>query len=229
MKNRKGFTLIELLIVVAIIGILAAIAIPNFLQAQVRAKIARSTSDLRTIASALEIYHTDTSAYPLANIYSLAITPIALGPPITLERLSTPIEYVRDFSFKDPFVVRGRWYGGTWDSWAPETTEEAQVYKYAAFNSRSSPFASWQALPGEDPALWWTLEGVGPDHNYHNMGTLSAMQGTNPAADKALALKAIYDPTNGTVSRGSLWKVGGFSGSNPGSAFFFSVAEKFGN
>jgi len=58
MKPR-GFTLIELLIVVAIIGILAAIAVPNFLNAQIRAKIARTMSDIRTITNATEMLHLD--------------------------------------------------------------------------------------------------------------------------------------------------------------------------
>ncbi len=55
----KGFTLIELLIVVAIIGILAAIAVPNFLNAQMRAKISRSYADLRTISTAVETNRLD--------------------------------------------------------------------------------------------------------------------------------------------------------------------------
>ncbi len=59
-----GFTLIELLIVVAIIAILAAIAVPNFLEAQTRAKVSRVKSDMRTVATALESYRVDGNKYP---------------------------------------------------------------------------------------------------------------------------------------------------------------------
>ena len=62
---RKGFTLIELLIVVAIIAILAAIAVPNFLEAQTRAKVSRVKSDIRSLATAVETYFIDAGKYPL--------------------------------------------------------------------------------------------------------------------------------------------------------------------
>ena len=63
MQNRKGFTLIELLIVVVIIGILAAIAIPKFANTKEKAYLAAMKSDLRNLATAQEAYLSDYSAY----------------------------------------------------------------------------------------------------------------------------------------------------------------------
>jgi prepilin-type N-terminal cleavage/methylation domain-containing protein len=62
--KKHGFTLIELLIVVAIIAILAAIAVPNFLEAQTRSKVARVKNDLRTMNTAFMAYFTDNMKVP---------------------------------------------------------------------------------------------------------------------------------------------------------------------
>jgi prepilin-type N-terminal cleavage/methylation domain-containing protein len=71
MSNRKGFTLIELLIVVVIIGILAAIAIPKFAATKDKAKLASVKTDLRNIMTAQEAYFSDYATYA-ADFSSLA-------------------------------------------------------------------------------------------------------------------------------------------------------------
>ncbi len=69
-NNEKGFTLIELMIVIAIIGILAAIAIPQFTNYKKRAGNSASMSDLKNLATAQEVYHTDNNTYTstIANL-----------------------------------------------------------------------------------------------------------------------------------------------------------------
>lgn len=101
MCYKKAFTLIELLIVVAIIGILAAIAVPNFLNAQVRAKIGRVLSDMRSIDTAIQMYSTDQGREILDTVelpdYSGSAWDVWL-------RLTTPVSYISGSAFIDPFI-----------------------------------------------------------------------------------------------------------------------------
>lgn len=91
---KTGFTLIELLIVVAIIGILAAIAVPNFLNAQIRSKVARVSSELRSLQQAYTMYHLDNNAYP----------PHIDFDPAQHYFVTTPIAYLST-SIHDPFQL----------------------------------------------------------------------------------------------------------------------------
>ena len=79
-QNQKGFTLIELLIVVAIIGIIAAIAVPNLLNAVDKAKQKRSMADMRTIGEAVESYGTDNARYPVGIATWVAMKPASVAP-----------------------------------------------------------------------------------------------------------------------------------------------------
>ncbi len=66
-KNRKGFTLVELVVVIAIIGILAGIAIPRFMEATASARGAKIVADMRTIESAVIIYYAKEGKYPASE------------------------------------------------------------------------------------------------------------------------------------------------------------------
>ena len=114
--QHRAFTLIELLIVVAIIGILAAIAVPNFLNARMRATVARMETDMKALGDALMMYRIDYKCY----FRHLGSNPLDEWAPLT-----TPVAYIATLPL-DPF---------RYPKLTPIYQSTSQAYGYTAFGS----------------------------------------------------------------------------------------------
>jgi len=126
--NRKGFTLIELLIVVAIIGIIAAIAIPNLLNAIQRGKQKRTMADMRAIATSAEAYAVDNNLYPAAAYSAIATTQVSaittsLSPTYIKECPRTTAGFVRSCMGRSTRTSPTRF--APWARTAPRTPRSA--------------------------------------------------------------------------------------------------------
>jgi len=112
MRKERGFTLIELLIVVAIIGIIAAIAIPNLLNAINRGRQKRTMSDMRSIATAIETYAVDFNFYPKGQ--SIAALDAQLDTYIT----PTYLRDVPPDGWRTPLAFYSDAGGGRYTLWS---------------------------------------------------------------------------------------------------------------
>ncbi len=198
--KRKGFTLIELLIVVAIIAILAAIAVPNFLEAQTRSKVSRCQADMRSIATALESYFTDSNHYPLDETwwgtYGSPEPPQELRALTALSRLTTPIAYMTSIQ-KNPF---------------PNKTDDQPTQAYFRYFAETWKEVVMSAHPEwPNTARMWSLASAGPNH-LSNLGEYlifgEEILNTRPGLMPYWGPGCLYDPTNGTVSDGDIVRVG---------------------
>lgn len=178
-----GFTLIELLIVVAIIGILAAIAVPNFINAQIRAKLARVQADIDAIETALGQYRLENNKYPPSHNGSSYIDP-------HIKRfvyLTTPVAYMSSVPM-DVFAKELAPDTGGYNSIGGKYVGDPYRYLESQFHPTIHQFSKTD----EHKRYVYLLSGRGPDH-------LMNWQ-MNPRLPDALD----YSPTNGLNSLGDI-------------------------
>jgi len=231
MKKTRGFTLIELLIVVAIIAILAAIAVPNFLEAQVRSKVSRARTDMRSLAMAVEAYFVDNNVYPTwgvgvgnpiggcqtynnwvvtsqgktgggANLPNFVLRGYTSASSIMT--LTTPLAYITTYP-TDPFAsVRGETFS-YYAVWPGDTRNSPRGGVGWILWSYGPDVDEFKTNPGSDtPYGAYNPAVAQPSSNDPYLGIIGGLlAGTCTTSGHAFT----YDPTNGTVSGGDVWRV----------------------
>jgi len=236
--SKSAFTLIELLIVVAIIAILAAIAVPNFLEAQTRAKVARVNSDLRSLATAIEAYRVDHNRYPegtdnpsrydpaiveflgpLAPGYYTFRTRTDGGAPYAgaggFATITTPIAYVSTI-FLDPFASQ---VGGNLTYCYRNAKDTNDFYILTSFGPDADVLRPGGVGSESMSPFSTRMDGNSPARmgDINERAVIHYAEKTNPGIVNAVeawggfqaALSdLVYDPTNGTISEGDIVRIG---------------------
>ena len=208
-RNQRfgnGFTLIELLIVIAIIAILALIAVPNFLEAQTRAQVARAMADMRSLATAMESMRLDRGVMlvdfwdddqPVAWVQQRSR---ALGQTVSIRRddrggtvgvlvpLTTPVAYMTRVP-EDPFAEANAAYPGFTDPYFA-TSPPPRSYVYIDNDPEIAGHDDGGISRGSFTEGAWVLISSGPTREYTHRDQYPLIH--------------LYDPTNGTVSRGDI-------------------------
>ncbi len=179
--NTRAFTLIELLIVVAIIAILAAIAVPNFLEAQMRAKVTRAITDMRTVGLGMRMYQLDNNQVPvLPGKFNAKWMVDYMRVDGDRQRrvgelLTTPVAYISEIPFdyfNSRLKVRTPFFIG---------------FRRWSYILSVAPTGHQPAFPNEVEPGFWFIESCGPSLQWDHTPEFFE-----------------YDPSNGTVSPGNI-------------------------
>ncbi|MBN1514951.1 prepilin-type N-terminal cleavage/methylation domain-containing protein [Candidatus Sumerlaeota bacterium] len=183
---KYGFTLIEMLIVVLIIAILSAIAVPNFLEQQIRAKVSKAKVDMRTLVTGLEAYNADNNSYPIDydEEYGTSIGWV-FNDFESWKQLTTPQAYISTVPYS-PFLIQGRDHHNPYDP-------QQEVYIY--WGPASHNPQRWA-----DISAYFAIVCAGPDNDRDFYEDII----DDLCAKQPLGMNSLYDPTNGTISNGDV-------------------------
>ena len=190
----------------AIIAILAAIAVPNFLEAQTRAKVSRIKSDMRTMATALESCQVDENSYPpvfmdgggdISGPKALAFLQSQVNSghtnpnvydyiDVTGRALTTPVAYLTSIPHPSPFQQQLEFFRdrGFLFLKAPETGINPRADWWCFDDDWGNKDVTWALMDGGPNQVWFT----------------------NPETNPPFEVTKAYDPTNGTISAGNIWR-----------------------
>ncbi len=207
--NRNGFTLIELLIVIAILGVLAAIAVPNYQDAMMKSRVLSAKMDLRALGQALDSYRIDHNIYPRRN------QELFFFAQYLLPDLTSPVAYLNPVKVTDPFGPVAEYeevLAAEDEVFAPPGVDGTDLRNMMAVVKNSytyTPYVNFSYIQS-NPNLrreGFAVSSVGPDQNDsylvdYPFPDFYRFSG-RPVRD------SVYNPSNGLISPGDIGYFGG--------------------
>jgi len=196
---KNGFTLIELLIVVAVLGILAAIAVPNYRDAMIKSRLAVAKIDLKTLGDALQTYRIDRNIYPRKN------SDMKFFADYLLPDLTTPVAYINIVNVKDPFGPVNEYEEPEPERPAFDDSEMLKALPLLKNSYTYTPYMNFADLQGLKNLRKeaFALASMGPDQ----MDSF-IVDFPFPKFNRFPG-ESVYNPSNGIISPGDLGFFGG--------------------